>query len=295
MLLGDKDFRRCAGAALLAGLFLASGAARGQTYAPDRMGDAFSAGAAPRHSASVCEPWTEKPGAKAPYVCASSRGPEGPRFHLPRVSANFIRTTEFISRGDLGAPLLFPAAVSVPEPQSAPYTPITGQERLSWIVKNTLWPQHLAGGVITSAVGTALNHPREDGPHWGGFGERFGVRLTGVATSNVMEAGLGAVWGEDPRYFRVPEDSFGGRVKNVIVMTFLARRPDGNFAPAYARYMAFSGNNFLANAWRPDSEADVQHALVRTAEGFAGRMAANAWDEFWPDAKQHIFHRGKQP
>src|SRR6185437_942764 len=197
--------------------------------------------------------------------------------------------------------LLLPDAptpvVSAPvDAQSAPYTPITGHERLTWIVKGTLWPQHLAGGVITAAMGTALNRPREDGPHWGGFGERFGVRLTGVAPSNVMEAGIGALWGEDPRYFPVPEDSFGARVKNVIKMTFLARRPDGNFAPAYARYMAFSGNNFLTNAWRPDSEANVHDAVLRTLEAFAGRMGANAWDEFWPQAKSYIFHRGnRQP
>lgn len=283
------------GAILLAAvLALAAGSARAQSLAPDRMGDGFSAGTALWHSTSVCEFWTEKPGAEAPHLCASSREPEGPRFHPPRASANFIRTTELISPSDSdAAAALFPDAAAAPQNQSAPYQPITGQERLSWIVKSTLWPQHLAGGVITSAVGTAANRPREDGPHWGGFGERFGVRLTGVATSNVMEAGIGALWGEDPRYFPVPEDSFGGRVKNVIKMTFLARRPDGDFAPAYARYIAFSGNNFLANAWRPDSEANVHDAVIRTLEGFGGRMAANAWDEFWPDAKQHIFHRGK--
>ena len=179
--------------------------------------------------------------------------------------------------------------------QSAPYEAITGRERLTWIVTNTLWPRHLAAGMLNSAYGTAVNHPREDGPHWGGFGERFGIRLTGVATSNVMEAGVGALWGEDPRYFRVPEYSFGARVKNTVKMTFLARRRDGNFAPAYARYIAYTGNNFLTNTWRADSEADAQHALIRTAEGFAGRLASNMWDEFWPDAKAYIFHRGKQP
>jgi hypothetical protein len=155
-------------------------------------------------------------------------------------------------------------------------------------------PEHLAGGMLNSGYGTAVNHPREDGTHWGGFGERFGIRLTGVATSNVMEASVGALWGEDPRYFRVPEESWGARAKNVIKMTFLARRADGNFAPAYARYMAYAGNNFLSNTWRADSEADAQHALVRTAEGFAGRMGANAWDEFWPTAKAYLFHRHDQ-
>lgn len=239
---------RCAGAALLAGLFLAATTARGQTLAPDQSANTST------------------------YASA------------------------LIANGSPGDSLLPSApAPATPEDRSANYEAITGRERLSWIAKNALWPQHLAGGVITSAVGTALNRPREDGPHWGGFGERFGVRLTGVATSNAMEAGVGALWGEDPRYFRAPEDSLGGRVKNVIKMTFLARRPDGNLAPAYARFIAVPGNNFLSNAWRPDSEADVEHALLRTAEGFAGRMGANAWDEFWPDAKQRIFHRGKQP
>jgi hypothetical protein len=182
---------------------------------------------------------------------------------------------------------------AIPDDRSEPYTPITGRGRLAWVVKNALWPEHLAAGVITMGIATARDAPPEDGPHWGGFGERFGVRLTGVATSNVMEAGIGALWGEDPRYFPVPEESFRARVKNVIVMTFLARRPDGDFRPAYARYLAFSGSNFLANAWRPDSEANVHDAVLRTAEGFAGRMASNAWSEFWPQAKGYIFHRGR--
>jgi hypothetical protein len=24
-------------------------------------------------------------------------------------------------------------------------------------------------------------------------------------------------------------------------------------------------------------------------------MVGNAWNEFWPDAKSHIFHHGKEP
>jgi hypothetical protein len=392
------------GAILLAAMMvLAAGSARGQSYAPDPMGDGFGAAAALPYSTSMCEPWAEKPGAEAPYLCAASRGPEGPRFHRPfagtglsaRASRDFIGATELIFPGDSGA--ADPAALSaapasclaseeashvsdcgrnaaqffapeasglsentasfesclaskeashvsdcgrnaaqfftteasgssentasfesclaseeasyisnsgdaelpaaptpaVPVDQVAPYEPMTGRERLVWIVENTLGPEHLAGGLITSAVGTGLNRPHEYGPHWEGFGKRFGIRLTGVSTSNVMEAGIGALWGEDPRYFPVPEYSFRARVKNVIVMTFLARHPDGDFRPAYARYIAFSGNNFLANAWRPDSEANVHSAVLRTLEGFAGRMAANAWDEFWPQAKGYIFHHGR--
>jgi hypothetical protein len=175
---------------------------------------------------------------------------------------------------------------------SEPYRPITGRQRLRWLMTNTLGPEHLAGGVITSAFGTALDRPQEDGTHWGGFAERFGVRLTGVATSNVMEAGLGAAWGEDPRYFREPDEPFRARIRSVIKQAFTARRRDGSFGPAYARFAATAGSNFLSNTWRPDSEANNHDAVLRTAEGFAGRTLSNAWAEFWPDVKARVSHRG---
>lgn len=171
------------------------------------------------------------------------------------------------------------------------YQPMTGKDRLWWMFINTVGPQHLAGGVISAAYGTAVNHPHEYGTHWGGFGERYGIRLTGVATSNVMEAGLGAIWGEDPRYFRVPERSLGGRARNIVKQTFEARHRDGNFQVAYARIMAITGSNFLSNTWRANSEADSAHAAYRTLEGFAGRLAGNTWDEFWPSIRARSLHK----
>ena len=32
--------------------------------------------------------------------------------------------------------------------------------------------------------------PSEYGPHWEGYGKRYGIRLTGIATGNAMEAGV---------------------------------------------------------------------------------------------------------
>jgi hypothetical protein len=174
--------------------------------------------------------------------------------------------------------------------EGAPYQPITPRQRLRWFVTNTSGPPHLAGGLFTSAFGTALDRPKEYGPHWGGFADRYGMRMTGIVTGNDAEASLGYLLHEDPRYLRVPERPFKYRVQNVIRLTFVARHDDGRFEPAYARYAAISGNNFLSNTWRVESEANAHDAILRTAEGFAGRMAANAFEEFWPDAKKHLFH-----
>jgi hypothetical protein len=178
-------------------------------------------------------------------------------------------------------------------PETAPYSRITSRQRLRWFVTTTIGPQHLAGGLFTSAFGTALDRPKEYGPHWGGFADRFGMRMTGIVTGNAMEATIGSLWGEDSRYFRVPEQPFKARAGHVVRLTFMARRPEGNFEPAYARYIAVAGNNFLSNTWRVQSESNTQDVLLRTADGFAGRMAANAFEEFWPDIKTFVFHRGR--
>jgi hypothetical protein len=177
--------------------------------------------------------------------------------------------------------------------ESAPYHPVTTRQRLRWFISNTIGPPHLAAGVFTSGFGTALDRPREYGPGWGGFGDRYGMRLTGISTGNGLEASIGSLWSEDPRYFRVPRLPFKARLRSVAKQTFVARRADGNYAPAYARYIAVPGSNFLSNTWRVESEANTHDALLRTAEGFAGRMASNAYEEFWPSIKSFLFHHGK--
>jgi hypothetical protein len=166
--------------------------------------------------------------------------------------------------------------------------PITNGERLRWVVKSTIGPQGLAAGVLTSGLGTARNKPDEYGPHWEGFGKRYGMRLTGISTGNATEAALGSLWKEDPRYFPSTQTLFRRRLSNIVVMTFAARRADGRLTPAYARYVAVPGANFLSNGWRPDSEAGIGDAGLRTLWGFLGRMGGNAFMEFWPDVKRLI-------
>jgi len=78
------------------------------------------------------------------------------------------------------------------------------------VIKSTVGPVSLAAGLFSAGFGTAMNRPREYDPHWEGFGKRYGMRLTGIATGNAMEATIGPLWGEDPRYFRATGQSFKG-------------------------------------------------------------------------------------
>jgi hypothetical protein len=179
---------------------------------------------------------------------------------------------------------------------SPSYRPISTRERFKWFVDRTVGPATLTAGVFTAGFGTARNAPREYGPHWEGFGKRYGIRLTGIATSNAMEASLGALWGEDPRYrsYQVEGQPFKQRLRRVALLTFVAHNREGDLMPAYARYIAVPASNFLSNAWRADSEANTRSALFRTGWGFLGLMGRNAFDEFWPDVHRKVFH-GKVP
>jgi hypothetical protein len=170
----------------------------------------------------------------------------------------------------------------------APYQPIAPQESFRWFLTSTIGLPHRVGGLFVSAFGTAVDRPEEYGPHWGGFADRYGMRIACGASGNLMEAGVGRMLREDPRYFRVPQRPLKSRIGNVARLTFTARDYDGSFGPAYARYVATFGNEFLSNTWRVQSEANSHGALLRTAGDFAGRMAANAWDEFWPDVKKRF-------
>jgi hypothetical protein len=167
-----------------------------------------------------------------------------------------------------------------------PYRPLQPLQRLTWFSRGTVGLQSLGVGLFVSGVRTAWNEPPEYGGTWSGFSKRYGMRLTGIATGNAMEAGLGAIWGEDPRYFRATGHPLGGRVRNIVKMTFLAYYPDGSVRPAYARAIANAGSSYLSNTWRTESEASRQDAAMRVLFGVLGRMGGNAFAEFWPDVKR---------
>jgi len=167
----------------------------------------------------------------------------------------------------------------------------TGKQRLRWFVGSTIGPETVAVGVFGAGIDTARNQPKEYGGSWLGFGQRYGMRLTGIATSNAMEAALGAAWGEDPRYFRSYGQPLKGRVLHVVIFSFTAHDRGGHLRPAYARYIAAVGSNFLSNTWRADSEAMTERALSRTAWQFATLVGKNAFTELWPDLRRRVIRK----
>jgi hypothetical protein len=184
----------------------------------------------------------------------------------------------------------------VDEPQPAPpqppasYTPVTSAERVHWIVDGTVGRMSLGVGVLSATWSTAWNTPDEWGRTASGFGKRYAAREADVAISNTLEAGLGAIWGEDPRYIRAPRGPVRSRFLYAMKTVVLAPRRDGHLAPAWGRYAANTVNNLIENTYLPPSVTTVGQTTIRSVSGFASRALGNLWEEFWPDIKKRL-HR----
>jgi len=175
--------------------------------------------------------------------------------------------------------------------QPIDYTPITPEQRVNWIVIGTIGPKSLlAIGPLAAGWQTAWNQPEEWGRSWSGFGKRYLQREADVAISNTLEAGVGAIWNEEPRYVRLGRGGIGARVKWAIKTAFVTQRADGKLHAAWGRYVGNTVNNVIENAWLPPSSRTAGNTIYRSAAGFATRIGGNAWEEFWPDV-QRLLHR----
>lgn len=179
------------------------------------------------------------------------------------------------------------------QPPVAPgtYAPPGAEERGEWWGQSTYGPASWFAGAFGSGWSTIFNSPREWDRSAEGFGRRMATRTANVTVSNGLEAGLGAVWGEDPRYPRKGQGSLGSRVRHVLKLTVMARDRSGRARPAYARMLGTLGGNVLQDFWMPPSANGLGRISYNTGIGFSARAGSNAFREFWPDLRRLVFRK----
>jgi hypothetical protein len=175
----------------------------------------------------------------------------------------------------------------LPENPQPSYQPLTGRQRFHWFTSSTFGPVNL---LVSGPLNAGWDTATTSGAGWNRFATSYGDRMARVTTSRAIEASLGAIWKEDPRYFRSPDAAFGARLKHAMASAFTAPGPDGHLRPAYARFAGNAGGNFLSILWRTDGNTSAGDAAMCTAFGVAGKIGTNALREFLPDLK-HKFLR----
>ena len=168
------------------------------------------------------------------------------------------------------------------------YVPIGTRQRVGWIVDGIVGPRSLGFGAIAAGWQTAWNSPAEWGRGWSGFQRRYLARGADVALSTTLEAGVGALWGEEPRYIASHRRGIWARARYSMKTVVVAHRPDGRLRPAWGRYVGNTMNNVIENAWLPPSATTPRATIVRSASGLFNRLAGNLYEEFGPDVQRML-------
>ena len=173
-----------------------------------------------------------------------------------------------------------------------PYVSPTPDDRIEWAIRRTFGWRGLAKGALQSGIKTWQNTPEEWGPGWEGFGKRLATRQADVLISSTVEASLGALWGEDPRYWRSGKDGTGSRIWYAVSSSFLTYRPDGTRKFAWARLIGNVRRVAEDRRWYPEADRDwYKWTLTPLGTGFIGKMFSNLFREFSPDLKRKFLKK----
>lgn len=207
-----------------------------------------------------------------------------------------------VSRGFVIVVLAFAAVSSAAVAQEAPaptisaptpYSPPTGADRVHWVVDGVISLPSVVFNAGDSGVSTYANWPREWGRGAAGFSKRMADDEAYAAVAGTLEAGIGCLWGEDPRYHRSTESGVWRRTRHTLFATLVAPRSDGHLAPAWGRFASDAAEIPIENTWLPPSARTSSAVAWRVAEDFIFRATSNLWDEFWPDVRKRLRAHGR--
>jgi len=210
------------------------------------------------------------------------------------IVAHFAGSVNASAQGDPDLALQTdPFASANPDPASSvssgevAYFPLTLNEKWLFAVSQTFGPSRVVGYAMHTIFDYAFDLPHQ----WGRDGDSLAVRVaSNFGTSLIrhdLQFAVQALDHEDPRYFR--SNLHGGmkRTKYAILHTFLVRRDNHTWMPAYSLFIADYGMPYLVRQWRPEN----MHMLTGLEAGSMGlgiAVGSNIFNEFLPDLKKKL-------
>ena len=109
--------------------------------------------------------------------------------------------------------------------------------------------------------------------------------------SNTISFGVGALRGEDPRYFLSGQTRISARIKSALAQTFVVHTDHGGRTVAIGRVAGAFGGGFVSRTWKPEEGHGIIRSGVQSgAISLSYGAVSNVIREFWPDIKKHLPH-----
>lgn len=167
------------------------------------------------------------------------------------------------------------------------YTPLTFREKWLYSVSEIFGPSRLAAYAAHGIVDYAFDLPKQ----WGRSGDSLAVRAAGHLGESFIrynvQFAIQAIDHEDPRYFRSGQHGGWKRTKYAVVHTFVVRRDDQSWMPAYSLIATAYGMPYIVHEWRPERFRNMDGFEAGTM-GIGIAMGSNIFNEFWPDLRKKL-------
>jgi len=172
------------------------------------------------------------------------------------------------------------------------YTPLDLKQKYLFSLYAMAGPTQWIGFAVHAAMDQAEKTPVA----WGSGMDSFGVRMANHFGRSFLREniafGVRALDHEDPRYFRMEKGTFWNRTRYALNSTFLARRDDGGWMPAYSRFISDYATPFISSTWDPQ-KFTVAHGIRGGSLGIGMGFGSNLFSEFGPDLKKRFWKRSR--
>jgi len=196
--------------------------------------------------------------------------------------------------------------------QDAP--PLTGREKFRLFAKAAFDPATI--GIV--GVQASLSQAENEFPAYGqgaqGYAKRFGASLADEVSSGFWSNyAYPVLLKEDPRYFRLGEGSFTGRVFYSVRQEIVCHTDKGGRTFNFSNVLGAFTSGALSNLYYPgrseirvipatptrpatpvyEDDRGVELTLSRAAIALGYGTIGGLFDEFWPDIHQKLFRKHK--
>lgn len=179
----------------------------------------------------------------------------------------------------------FPLATPVEAVQGVP-EPLTLKGKTDYFLKSAFSAEALARVAVTTSIGQIGGASEEWGTGSGAYGRRLGARYASHFVTRGVRYGVGALHGEDPRFYRSGKEGFLARTGFVLSRTFVVQMDNGGTSFAAGRLAGAVAGNTLQSYMRENPKDALRTGLTNAGISIGTDTAVRMVREFWPDIKR---------
>jgi len=174
--------------------------------------------------------------------------------------------------------------------------PLTSRDKMLFWLHEEVHPVSFAPAFLSAGWGQLTDGDPKYGSDSAAFGERLGAAVLREASGRFFsDSVLPLITREDPRYYRKAYGGIKARGVYAAERVFLAQRDDGTSGFNYSDTIGNLAASALTVNYYPHPSANAGAVFSGWLWSFAGNAAGNLFLEFWPDARDAIFHRHRRP